>query len=239
VLLGTGVPLYAQAQDEIPQRWGVSGTFVPGWKVPTGDSPFAKLAEAVLTSADQGLDVDGADFRIGVVRGRLLDGDWGVSYVHRSFDDGSFQGDIVNDCPSANNCIVFGERYLYQGVTLDGIEANKFIPFGLIKNTVQIGVDISIGVGWMKGTVERTEANVNFIPDTTPPFGPPQPVITIESAPAPATELSTTDPTLLGRAELAGTVILPRGLKVRISGGMNYPGTHTASVTVMYFIGPN
>jgi len=31
------------------------------------------------------------------------------------------------------------------------------------------------------------------------------------------------DPTLLGRVEIAGAVILTKALKVRVSGGMNFP----------------
>jgi hypothetical protein len=228
----------AAQEPEVPQRWGVSATFVPSWKVPSGDSPLAKLGELVLTSGDGGLGVTGGDFRIGVVRGRHLEGDWGVSYVRRTFEDGSFQGEIVNECPSLQNCSVFGERYIYQGVTLDGIEANKFITFGTIQNTVQIGVDISIGVGWLKGTAEKTEARTEFIQGPPPQFQG-QIVPIIETSQVPATELSTTDPTLLGRAELAAAVILPRGLKVRVSGGMNYPGQHTLGVVIMYFFGQN
>jgi hypothetical protein len=52
-----------------------------------------------------------------------------------------------------------------------------------------------------------------------------------------ARELMATDPAMLGRVELAATVLLPRGLKVRISGGMNFPGTHGVQLMGLYFFG--
>src|SRR5262245_32345667 len=91
-------PAAALAQnDEGPNRWGVAVSFAPSWKVPEGDSPFGKLAEVALTAGDLGYDVSGSDFRIGFVRGRHLQGDWGVSYVRRTFKEGSSQGDIVTE----------------------------------------------------------------------------------------------------------------------------------------------
>jgi hypothetical protein len=230
ITLVAPTPVLAQ-DDEGPNRWGVSVSFAPNWKVPEGDSPFGKLAEVALTAGDLGYDVSGADFRIGVVRGRHLQGDWGVSYVRRTFKEGSTQGGILTECEQ-NNCFTYGEEFLYQDASVTGIEANKFIGFGTIANRVQIGVDIAIGVGWYQKTVERREASTDFLP---PNFNTP--VVTISSEQVPATQLSPVDPSLLGRAEIAAAVVVTQGLKVRISGGMNYPGTHAASVSLMYFFG--
>jgi hypothetical protein len=227
-------PSVALAQNgDGPNRWGVAVSFAPNWKIPEGDSPFGKLAEVSLSQGDLGYDVSGADFRIGIVRGRHGQGDWGVSFVRRSFKEGSTQGAIVTECQEFG-CSTYGTQYLYQDASLMGIEANKFIPFGTIANRVQLGVDIAVGVGWYQKDVERRELVYEFL-------GPPtfDTLETVVSSQVPASELAAFDPALLGRAEIAGAVLVTRGLKVRVSGGMNYPGTHAASVSLMYFFGGN
>lgn len=225
-------PALAQ-ENERQNRWGVGGSISPSWRVPEGSGPLAKLAEVSLTSGDLGYDIAGADFRIGVVRGRDGGGDWGVSLVRRTFKEGSTQGAIVTECILGISCYVYGTEYRYQDAALTGVEANKFISFGTIRNVLQFGIDLAVGVGWYQREVERRDAFNRFTETST------EPILGFLSEQVPASELSSLDPMMLGRAELAAAVLLRRGLKVRVSGGMNYPGAHVASVSLMYFFGAN
>jgi hypothetical protein len=235
-------PALAAAQPDDPSRWGVAVGFVPEFKISDGGGVLGKLAEVMFEQGDQGLDVKGGDFRIGVVRGRRLGGEWGVSYVRRSFNEDSRQGGTETDCfPGFQNnsqiCQTRGEEYLYNDdVVLHGIEANKLIVFGTIKNVVQIGLDLGGGIGWMKGTaVQRvTDPVSGNIPNVPPNTTYHIPTVVTETE-VPASTLVTVDPVPFGRVELAVGFILGNNFKVRASGGMNVPGTHIFSVTGSVF----
>jgi hypothetical protein len=226
---------WAQTKPEEPSRWGASFSFVPKWTIPTGDSVLAALAEAVVAGGDQGpINVEASDFRIGVVRGKQFGGEWGVSFVKRSYKDGSTQGGFTQSCqgstPTSPPCYLYGTEYTYGStVTLTGVEANKFIAIATIKNLVQIGVDIGGGVGSMKGTASRTEASTDFVNGQT--------IQTMTTAEVDSSELYSFDPELIGRVEFAAGVTLRQGIKARFSAGFSYPGTQSFSFTVMYLFG--
>jgi len=235
----------AEAQTDLT-RWGAGAGIVPVWSIPTGSGPLAKLAEFVHESGDFGVDVDGIDFRVGVVRGRTLAGEWGVSFVRRSMKDGSTQGGFQVDCfessafgQSTTQCFTGGTRYVYQDVKLNGVEVNKFIPVVTVKRRLQIGIDLAGGVGSMTGTAEQQSPENTFVPVRNPQgqiIGQTV-VTTINSTIVDAKELVGIDPMLIGRVEFAVAGILGPSLKVRFSAGMNFPGSHTASVSASYFFG--
>ncbi len=232
----------AEAQTD-RSRWGAAATVVPVWSIPTGSSPLAKLAEAVVEASDFGVDVEGVDFRIGVVRGRMRAGEWGVSFVRRTMKDGSTQGGFEESCEQVNQagevCFKFGDRYIYQDVRMNGIEVNKFIPVVAIKERLQIGVDLAGGVGVLKGTAELQTPRNEFVPILNPQgqFIGQTFVTTIDSTIVDAKTLMVFDPTLLGRVEFAVAGIVSPRLRVRFSVGMNFPGSHVASVGASYFFG--
>ena len=223
----------ALAQDNAgPSRWGVAVSIAPTWKVPEA-GPLGKLAEKSLVFGDSGLDIAGRDFRVGVVRGRYRQDDWGVSLVHRTFNEGSTQGAIITKCILEISCHVVGTEYRYQDARLAGIEANRFFSFLTIGNVVQVGVDLAGGVGWYRRMVERRDALNIFTTTST------EPILSSESAQVPASDLSKMKPSLLGRAEVAVALQMTRELKLRLSGGMNYPGTDIVNVSLLYFFGAN
>jgi hypothetical protein len=247
---GAGILLcasVAEAQTD-RTRWGAGGSVVPAWVIPTGEGPLAKLAEVVMESGEEGIDVDGLDFRVGIVRGRTFSGEWGVSFVRRSMKDGSTQGALTEDCQDSNPfgqpmvlCFVGGTRYTYQDVRMNGIEANKFIPFVTVKQRVQFGIDLGGGVGWMSGTAIQETPHNDFVPVRNAQgqvIGQTL-VTTITTETVDASQLMVFDPTLLGRVEFAVAAILAPQLKVRFSLGMNFPGSHVASVGASYFFGRN
>ncbi len=174
------------------------------------------------------------------MRGRRLGGEWGVSYVRRSFDEESTQGGTQTSCftvrQNSEICQTSGTEYFYNdGVVLHGIEANKLFVFGTIKNVVQIGLDVAGGVGWMKGTAtERlTQTQGGF--SNPPPNSTTNLPTTVTETEVPASTLVAVDPVPIGRVELAVGFILGPQLKVRASGGMNIPGTHIFSVSASVF----
>lgn len=236
----------AEAQDR--SRWGAGGAVVPAWKVPSGSGPLAKLGEAVLESGDHGVDIDGVDFRIGLVRGRLDAGEWGVSFVRRSMKDGSTQGGFDQSCfesgspgQQTTQCFTNGILYTYQDVNLTGLEVNKFIPVITIKRRLQIGVDVAGGFGSLSGTAERVEPENEQIPiqNAQGQFIGQRVVTTFNSTIVDAKELMVFDPTLIGRVEFAVAGVLAPNIRVRFSAGMNFPGSHVASISASYFFGRN
>src|SRR5688500_7263228 len=122
------LPSLAAAQGS---RWGVHASFAPSWKIPN--------RAAALMDADT-MDVQGSEFRVGIVRGRTLGGEWSLSFVQKSVKDGSYT-DNADFRRTANNMII-------RGVAIE-----KFAVFGTIKERVQIGMIFGAGAGTASGHV--------------------------------------------------------------------------------------
>lgn len=215
----------AAAQDS---SWGVAGTMVPSWRVPDNSS----VSEAVFEA--ERVDLGGSEFRVGVVRGRMLSGDWGVSYVRRQIDDGStISGETTID-PSVPG-FTLGETRTTRDVQIDGVEVHKFIPFGTIKQRVQIGLLLGGGAGVTRGVLESRDLFVDFfqVGNTSIPFVRERREI------KDADELIVPGNGIvpLARLELAVAGLITRGLKIRVSGGIGVPGVHAFSITGLYLFG--
>lgn len=211
-------PAGASAQDQ-DSHWGVSGTIVPLWKVPT--------ALGQVMKADQ-IDFTGSELRVGVARGRDLSGDWGVSFVRKTVKDGSR---VVSR--SKNGA---GEDfYLTQGVALTGVEVHKFVPFATIKNRTQIGMNFAGGVAKFRGVVESHEqkGTFTFDPATQRSSVTFREVVTMHDM----REEVDIKVLPLARVEAAVAVLVAPGLKIRGTGGFNFPGYQVASVTFVYLFG--
>ena len=191
----------AGAQARRPQ-WGLLVGFTPSWTMP-------EAARSTLESLWGGTEMDfsGNELRIGFVRGSELGGDTGVSFVRRSFEDGSSL--IAED----------GNRYATGGVALTGIEIHRFAPFGTIQERVQIGLDFGAGVGIFGGRVSGTAPGGAVVED---------PVV----EDALAFRGSRFIP--MARVEFAVAVITAPGLKLRARSGFSLPGVALFSVTATY-----
>jgi hypothetical protein len=186
------VPQLALAQDSY---WGLSASFTPSWK--------ANDRFKVLFQADE-LDLSGSEFRVGVVRGRTLGGDWGLSLVRKSLKDGG---------------VVDGENGRYvlgSDVTLLGGTIDKFAVFGTIKDRVQIGMLLGIGAAQIKGAAVLEGTG---------------PVAAKEALGFAGRDIKFSP---LARLELAVAVIVVEGFKIRASGGLSYPGLSTFSIGGVY-----
>jgi hypothetical protein len=222
--LTTVVNVHAQGAS----GWGVSSTFVPTWIV---------FPEAKVVFAEEPISMRGSEFRIGVVRGRDLSGDWGVSFVHRRVRDGSTVGAPSEfTFSSTSGSALSGTQYLLNGVMMRGVEVHKYMPFVTIKQRAQVGIVIAGGVAEFRKTATRLVYDPLIEPDSRSGS------FTIRSQPpvqsdVPASEIFLVDKAPIGRVELAGAVIVTPGLKVSVSGGLNFPAYQSVSVRATYLFG--
>jgi hypothetical protein len=144
--------------------------------------------------------------------------------------------DVEIDCTSfANGCFTFGESYRTRDVSYRGVLVHKFVPFGTIRQRVQIGMNFAGGIGQFEGTAERHEFFADFVsftPGASRPNGRQVETITIVPI---EEELFTPFP--LGKVQIAGAVIVAPGFKVRVAGGLDFPGTSVFSLTGVYLFG--
>ena len=217
------VPAAAMAQSS---SWGVVGSVTPRWSVPSN----------LGTVFGGNVDMRGSDVTIGVARGRELGGDWGVSYVHKRIRDGSRVEDLGQFCPQSNSCFTEGSLLVTRGVTMDGIEVNKFVPFATIKRRVQVGMNVGGGIGSFKRDLEQHEFGADFV-SADPRTGQVTFRQTEQVTTTPAKELFPLSFMPLGTAQVAVGVIAAPGFKVRAAGGLSFPGTTSFSLTGVYLFG--
>ena len=179
------------------------------WGVQVSVSPWraGEKFRGLMDARD--LDISGRSVRIGITRGRMRGSEWGVTFVRRTINEGSRLVDYLDR--SYN----FGDS-----VRLTGIMGEQFGSFGTIANRVQIGALIGGGLAKVEGLV-------------FPPAG---------GAPRDAREVLTlfaheTSLQLLARAEIGAAVLVAPGVKVRVSGGFDWPGTTVLTITGLYFFG--
>jgi hypothetical protein len=195
------LPSLASAQA-FNTRWGVQASFAPNWKIPDVAKDFLDA---------ESLDVQGREFRVGIVRGRTLGGDWGVTFVQKTIKDESFieTADV---------------RRTASEVVIRGAAIEKFGVFGTIKERVQIGMIAGIGAATASGRVTerdlstgvQTEIEANHF---IQPFGQELPFVP------------------LARLELAVAIIAAPGFKLRASGGFNYPGIAAITIGGVFLFG--
>ena len=252
VVLLSALP--AQAQDG--SHWGIVGGFVPKWEA---SSSMEELATFVFTDAEI---LEGSEFRIGIVRGRTLSGDWGVSFIRKTFDDQNpttFEegsgclGGSTPGGPFILNCDAREVELRPDKLQISGVEVHKFISFGTIKERVQIGLNVAGGIGVGQGgfTTRTTEKTFTctFPPGAFPDFNNddvcgggtrgPERITSVGQGTEPFNRILEYERNLipLGKVEAAASFIIAPPVKVRVSGGLNYPGISTFGVTGIYLIG--
>lgn len=211
-------------------RWGVSGTVAPKWR------GIATMRYAF--DADE-IDIQGTDIRIGFVRGRELGGDWGVSFVRKTFtrDSEVIARRIETACRGSFGCFEEGTIYRIDDVALTGIEVHKYVPFATIRGRVQIGMNFSGGIAKTKGTARRTQ----FFGQTV--LGPNNLILAFVQG----EQTTATDPRqlwvwehpaapLLNIEAAVGWIAAP-GFKIKATGGFNFPGYHVLTVGAVYLFG--
>jgi hypothetical protein len=198
------VPAQAQFDDTL---WGISGTVNPGWKSPS----YVGVVFGAKDNDANYFALEGSELSIGFVRGKNLGGEWGISFVRSTFKDGSF---VVRDD---------GSRVTTKKNSILGGMIHRFVPFGTIKERVQIGMNIGIGAGQIRG--EMVKAG----PGQTQTVIKGKEFLTIDDTNIPVSPLA--------KLELSIGAILTPGLKIRANGGLNFPGYQKFSVTATYLFG--
>ena len=205
-LIGLGVPSSVSAQID-DTSWGITAGASPRWSMP------GTLLADLFDASD--LDVKGPEFRIGVIRGTTLGGEWGVSLIHkRLLKESTLEIEGSDDVLTV----------VADDAELIGVEVHRFFPFGRA-GRVQLGVNIGGGIAQLRGFVTGAYT------------GPASANFTLPFPDAFAVAGREIDWLPLGRAELAAAVLVGDRLKVRVGGGFNMPGFHIVSVSLSYLLG--
>ncbi len=200
------LPAAASAQID-DTSWGITAGMSPLWSVPS--DLLARAFDATR------LDVKGPEFRVGVIRGTTMGGEWGVSLIHKRLSKES----TFELTGSRDRVTVVADD-----AELLGVEAHKFIPFAR-PGKVQVGVLLGGGVAQLRGFVTGA-----YVGTTTTRFTLPFP----EAFLVADREIQWLP---LGRAELAAAALVGERFKVRVSGGFNMPGFQVVSVSLSYLLG--
>ena len=214
----------AEAQD-YKSHWGVSGSIVPRWSFPT----------ALADTIDIETNMQGTEFRAGIVRGSDAGGDWGISYVKKLVDDDSIVQHRQTACvqiAGVPQC-ARGAFDVTQQARMTGVEAYLFMPFADIKR-VQIGGTFAVGVAKLDGMsnrfLEHLVVNGATATANTEAVGQ----VPFRDTFHDWKELS---PFPIGRLEIGVGVLVSPGFKIRASGGVSFPGYHSVSVHAHYLFG--
>ena len=219
-------PLWAQDNSSVDgSRFGV----IVAFGLP---SSFRDDFKVFLDLEDEDrIDIRSRDFEIGaILRGRHLGGDWGISYVQKKYEDGSFTDTTEQFCESGR-CFTFGQVQRLQGVQLRGMLIHKFAPFVTIKRRAQVGLTFAGGYAKARGTLERHQFSTTFGP------GPVAQVETVETVSAKELFLDGTETIPLWKVEVTAAALIPGGMKVRVGGGLSFTNYPAASVTATYLFG--
>jgi hypothetical protein len=199
-------PSRAAAQID-DTSWGITAGVSPQWSMP--GEWLAGLFDATT------VDVKGPEFRLGVIRGTTLGGEWGVSLIHKRLSKES-----TIEVEGSNDLLTV----VADDAELIGVEVHRFFPFARA-GRVQIGVNLGGGIAQLRGFVTGRQIGATTT-DFTLPFPDAFAVVDREIDWMP-----------VGRAELAAAVLAGERLKVRVSGGFNMPGFQVVSVSFSYLLG--
>lgn len=231
------LPAIASAQDG--SHWGAAFSVNPTWK--------ASDNVKVLWNADNGVDIKSTDFAIGLARGRARGGDWSVSYIRKSFKNGSTVDGVETRCDQGvSGCFKSGSFKTLRDTKLSGLLAMKYINFATIKNRVQVGLNVGGGFGTLKGNVDVVDYDVNVSCNNRGQCtGTQTQHATVADAGGEVCgENGDCDRTLfgiskfpIGTVEAAVGVLVAPGVKLRMAGGLDFPGTSSFTISTVYLIG--
>lgn len=233
LLVAVAAPGFAQAHVD---HWGVTGTFTPRW---TSPSSFDNLYEVTPT------DVKGTDFRIGIVRGRQLGREWGVTLVHKRIGGDSTAGEFTDLCETGTvsvECHPEGDLYTLSNASMTGAMLHVVLPFAKIGRSVQFGLLLGGGIAGVSGdvTLDTRRLSYRALPNGITRFDrAPDGTVISESATGtfPATDVIKSPMPLID-VQLAVSATVAPGLKLRASGGLSTPGYQPVSISFVYLFGP-
>lgn len=220
------LPDTASAQSR-ESHWGVSASVVPRWS----------FAEPLARIWNMETDMRGTELRVGIVRGSDLGGDVGISFVKKRVDDRSLVFGREGACVDVRGQAVCprGAYHVTRDAGMTGVEGHLFIPFGTIRNRVQIGATFAGGIARFDGTTDRFLEHLVVSGDSVS-------IATESLGSGPFKEALQDIPqdwkvTPIGRVELGVGFIVAPGVKLRATTGVNFPGFHYVGLYAQYLFG--
>lgn len=177
----------------------------PAWGVSASFTPRWTTPQGVkVIFLAEEVSLEGQDLRLGIVRGRTQGSDWGISFVRQTIKAG---GVVDRD----------GVRdVLERDIQITGAVLENYGAIITIERRVQIALVTSVGAGSIRGTARRDGIeDVEF-----------NEVLKLGGY--------NTRVSPLVRFELALGIIAAQGLKLKVSGGYNYPGVSRISLGGVY-----
>jgi hypothetical protein len=227
LVAGLVCPPGAAAQSR-ESHWGVSASLVPRWEFP----------RALANVWNMETDMRGSEMRVGIVRGSDLGGDVGVSFVKKRVADDStvfLREPACVEAPDGNSACARGPYHITRDAGMTGVEAHIFLPFATIRERVQIGATFAGGIARIDGTsdrfIEHLVVNQGVVTVVTDDEGSGPFKETLQDLP------QDWDVVPIGRVELGVGFLVRPGLKLRATGGVNFPGYHRIGVHVQYLFG--
>lgn len=220
LLCGGTIPAAAQGNDA---KWGLTVSFTPKWRADQ------RIQDLLLVEGDSRFE--GSEFTIGIARGSHLGGDWGVSYVRKPVDDVTIRevDEFVDDFGTSRATYSRAFRDVYY----EGVELHKFWAIATIARRVQLGINIAGGVARVEGEVDET---FEFFNEFRPPNGPVEIYVERDDYTGPAAEhVYKYQP--LGKLEAQAAIIVAPALKLKVSGGVNAPGTFSMRLGAVVLFG--
>ena len=221
------------ASAQSGSSWGASFDVTPHWET-------MSLLNKFLNGDNR---LEGREVKVGLVRGRIRGGDWGVALVRQEVNDSSYQRErrgSSSSCRGSSNSMICvnkandSELYFNDAFLL-GVEFHKYVPFVAIAKRVQIGINFGGGAMLPKGSAEKHLITTQTITQNGEVIDSSQSrtteVITAEEAFKDILGLSVI-PT--GRVEAVVGIIVTEHVKVKAGGGVNFPGQHKFTVGATY-----
>ncbi len=223
-------PANAQpASTSDSKHWSVYASYTPSWNL-------ASFLQDALSEEGSTVVMEGTELTIGFGRASTRGGEWGISYVRKPFSESSGVTESDSQCNQFGAgqpqiCTSTTTTNRFDGVFANGVEAHWFFPFVRIKDRVQVGLNVGVGISELKGNIIETETGTEV--DFPNGRATVVPVNRTTTEPA-ADKLLPYLP--LFKLEAQGAVIIAPMLKVKFAGGLNFPGTGFR-VGVTYLIG--
>lgn len=222
--------LVAPTEGFAQSHWGVSVAASPAWTI-------TERFRDLLGEEDETVNIEGSEFAIGLVRGSTLGGDVSFNYVRKPWKDGlgfaSDSTECINQGPNRPQiCLRNQEQNLFENVMLNGFEVNWFYAprFGRIKNRVQIGLNVGGGIGKFKGTIHKV------VDRQEPVFsGGTTRIVNVHEEERNPVEDELLSVFPMAKIELMGAVIATPAVKIKVAGGMNFPGSGFRVLAVYLF----
>ena len=195
VTAGSADAQFLSAFEE--QLWGVQASFTPAWN---SLEQFGSVLGAETVK-----DLQGSEWSVGFVRGRMSGGHFGVSMVRQRMKGGTV-------------CFSDGCVEVSEATQLQGIEGNWFLAPGspFAGDRVQVGANLGLGAGWYQGMVHAPGGDA-------------------DAADWLSFRRGDSIPVLMLRAEFAVAVRVAAGLKVIAQSGYGLPGKRRFVVNVAFF----